>query len=46
MANPKDETPSLKSLEQSADEALFGGALTGVIAACYANERPLQGLAS
>jgi hypothetical protein len=35
----------LQRLNLDADQALFEGKLNGLIIACYANERPLQGLA-
>ena len=35
----------LTQLEMEGDRALFEGKIQGIVAACYQNERPLQGLA-
>jgi hypothetical protein len=34
-----------QTLEVDADQALFSGQIEGIVATCYANERPLAGLA-
>lgn len=39
------ENELIQSLQIDAEQAMFGGQLNGLIATCYENERPLQGVA-
>jgi hypothetical protein len=39
------QSEALNSLEMQADEALFGGAVDGLVCLFFRNERPLHGLA-
>lgn len=40
----KTKSTLIKKLNQDAETALFSGQLSGLVALCYINERPMQGL--